>query len=93
MGLRYIAEAKVSDGRGGIQAVRVGSKVDLLPLTEAQKRKWNAEYNFHTLQKWLGEGPYVIGHIGQWPCGGITIYVRTADSEPGVEASRFMAAA
>ena len=84
--LTKLNEAPVQDGNGGTRLVGPGDQVDLLP-----------EMDTDSARGWLGQGPYTISWIGQWPCGKIMLYLKTTggqnSGEPGAPASEFKYAA
>lgn len=79
-----ISAARVSDGKGGKKLVNPGNKVNL-------SRDSTGTIN-QLLHQLSGEGPYTISWIGQWPCGGVTLYLETtASGNIGIPVSDFIA--
>lgn len=74
-----ISETQIRDGKGGMKVVRPGDKADLSKEAD----------NLAFLRDWLGEGPYTISWIGEWPCGRVMLYL-TAAGGAGVLASNFV---
>ncbi len=72
--------------------VKPGDKVVLIPFI----LRWPGEIEetyFDFLRGWLGDGPFTISSIGQWPCGKVMLYLKgTKSGEPGAFASHFMVA-
>jgi len=94
--LTRLQQAHVFRGR----LVRPGDTVNLLTL-EAKKEVDGDRYDEYSAmnwladtQRWLGPEPFVISWIGQWPCGHVMLYLRTAggenSGEPGCSAYNFM---
>ena len=84
-------EAKVYKDR----VVKSGDEVRLLPVELREKDKdfgdAIAQEEFNRLCNWLGDGPFVIHCIGQWPCGKYMLYLKKEGAcGPGVDASDFM---
>ncbi|MCX6759729.1 MAG: hypothetical protein NTW46_00060 [Candidatus Nealsonbacteria bacterium] len=73
----------------GNRTVKAGDIVELLPLELSLNAK-----GWQFIREWLGEGPYIISRIGQWPCGKIVIYLKTSSGdiseEPWAPASDFI---
>jgi hypothetical protein len=58
---------------------------------DEEEKKYFARQHFASLQKRLGEGPFIISWIGEWPCGRVMLYLKgTNGSEPGAYAIDFM---
>ena len=69
----------------GCRTVNPGDTVELVP---------NPSAGITFMKKWLGEGPYTIAWIGQWPCGRCMLYLKTTSGdnsgEPGAHADDFV---
>ncbi len=71
-------------------------EVKLLPVDlrnqEGEDGDYFAQKAFDSLRSWLGDGPFKVSWIGQWPCGRFMLYLNGAKDggEPGVPASDFM---
>ncbi|MCX6765220.1 MAG: hypothetical protein NT148_01635 [Candidatus Nealsonbacteria bacterium] len=80
---RILNEARIYGNR----TVRAGDSVRMLPIK--QKPKVIGEENTYNcrqfIKEWLGEGPYVVSKIGQWPCGKIVIYLKAPFAETAEE--------
>ncbi len=97
MALQTLSEASILDEAGLPKVVRQGSQLKLKPLEmrapdEHGEKRLSAERSLKFLTDWLGEGPFTVSRIGQWPCGQIMLYVKGAKSdEPGTRAGDFVA--
>jgi len=58
---------------------------------DEEEKLYFAKRNFEELQRWLGEGPFIISWIGEWPCGRVMLYLKdTKGAESGAYATDFM---
>ncbi|MFA4833787.1 MAG: hypothetical protein WC619_02985 [Patescibacteria group bacterium] len=84
--LTRLNEARVQDGAGGTRLVGPGDQVNLSP-----------EMDIESAREWLGQGPYTILWIGQWPCGQVMLHLKTTggqnSGEVNAPASEFKCAA
>lgn len=79
----------------GKRLVKPGDTVKIVPLDLREKDKgfdrYSAERHVDFLRRWLGDGPFIISSIGQWPCGQVMLYLKGAiTSCPGVHIHDFM---
>jgi len=86
-----IPEAYVYDKR----LVRPGDEVKILPVNLRKQDEEHGDYfarqQYDFLHRWLGDGPFTISWIGQYPCGRVMLYLKgTKGSEPGAHAYDFM---
>ena len=95
MTIERIESTEILDGKGNKVTVRPGCLIDLLPvdpnLHQFEEREGFFEASARrNLLSMIGlVGPYTIKWIGQWPCGGINIYL--AENGFGTSKSDFIA--
>jgi hypothetical protein len=87
---RRVNGCLVDDGQGGKRMVKPGDTVGLSPppQTDGSNEAYYARENYEFLKRWLGEGPFEVSWIGEWPCRRRMLYLKLQDGrEPGTWAN------
>lgn len=89
-----VEETTVYDRKNGKKTVRPSEEVAIMPadlrVETDRDEEYFAQKSVDRLQSHLGTGPYIIDHIGEWPCGRIMLYIATANGASGAYAADFM---
>jgi hypothetical protein len=84
-----LSEVSISDGHGGKTKVRSGDRVELAPLVLDDacdpSVKYQRTHAHEANIMRLGEGPYVVNAIKEWPFGCVTLYLSTQNGLRGVD--------
>ena len=94
MPVKSLIYTTIKDSKENPCRVQIGDKVQLAPIDSKADKYSNPKKGFLTkkdassLRKTLGRRPYVIKLIGQWPCGGVCLYISSKKHPEGFGANQ-----